>query len=183
MWILKVSDVNLSPLSTQGLFPAQRAAPMEPLFSYIFLLNYIVIVPWAYNNKLDFARLKWFTGCPPPAVASWKQQVSPGALQQKHWLLTTLPGIKHFHALCFSHVKAGFYHDISLPICTYSKCQLQLLFSGLNRIHSTILKYFSLPLSIQHSPRTSVWSTCRLLGTQAHFQMLTASFPFPCISS
>lgn len=59
IWILKVSDVNLSALSTQGLFPAWKAAPRELLVSDTFLLNYTIIVPWACNNKIDFARLKW----------------------------------------------------------------------------------------------------------------------------
>lgn len=49
----------MSPLSTQGLFPARKAAPREPLVSYVFLPSYIVIVLGEYNNKFDLARLKW----------------------------------------------------------------------------------------------------------------------------
>lgn len=88
------------------------------------------------KKNLDFARLKmtiYIYSCLLLAFASWRQQVSPRALQQKHWLLPTLQGIKHFHLLCFSHVKTGFYHDISLPLCIYSRSYLQYCILGWTR--------------------------------------------------
>lgn len=135
VWTLKISDVNLSPLqlSMQGRFPAWKAALEEPLVSCSFLPNYTEIVSSTYNKKLDFARLKWRSYLKLSAICDWKLEEAglPGELCSRSTnFAEPFKEIKRLHLLCFSHIKAGFYHNISLPLFYYSRSHLQYCLLG-----------------------------------------------------